>query len=43
MSRVCCIYPSYCGFETNREVTYFRNPNYPRSSNNTGECHFRVK
>jgi len=41
-ARVCCIYPSYCGFETNREVTYFKNPDYPNLTNNTGECHFRV-
>jgi len=41
-ARVCCIYPSYCGYETNKEVTYFKSPDYPELTNNTEECHFRV-
>lgn len=42
-ARVCCIYPSFCGYETNREVTYFKNPDYPATTNNSGDCHFRVR
>jgi len=41
-TRVCCVYPSYCGYETNREVTYFKNPGYPSPTTNHKECHFRV-
>jgi len=40
--RVCCIFPSYCGYETNREVTYFKNPDYPKHTKDTGLCLFRV-
>ncbi len=43
MRSVCCIYPSYCGYETNREITYFKNPDYPSSISNTDLCHYRVK
>jgi len=41
--RICCIYPSYCGYETNHDVTYFKNPDYPRPTLNNGFCHYRVR
>jgi len=41
-ARTCCLFPSYCGFETNKQVTYFKNPNYPNITSNTGDCLYRV-
>lgn len=41
--RVCCTFPTYCGFESNKEFVYFKSPAYPELSNTSAECHFRVK
>jgi len=41
--RTCCVYPSHCGYETNYEVTYFKNPDYPEPTLNNGLCHYRVR
>jgi len=41
--RVCCTFPTTCGYETNKEFVYFKNPDYPEISNSSPECHFRVR
>jgi len=41
--RVCCTFPTTCGYETNKEFVYFKNPEYPQISNSSPECHFRVR
>ncbi|XP_023337168.1 uncharacterized protein LOC111708127 [Eurytemora carolleeae] len=41
--RSCCIFPSYCGYETNKEVSYLTNPDYPKSTTLQKEdCIFKV-
>jgi len=40
--RSCCIFPSFCGFESNKEVVYFKSPEYPETSPVAAECIFRV-
>eukprot|EP00088_Acartia_fossae_P006062 TRINITY_DN1276_c0_g1_i2.p1 TRINITY_DN1276_c0_g1~~TRINITY_DN1276_c0_g1_i2.p1 ORF type:complete len:472 (-),score=85.33 TRINITY_DN1276_c0_g1_i2:72-1487(-) len=40
--RTCCVFPSFCGFESNKEVVYFKSPDYPQTSKSSPECHFRT-
>jgi len=40
--RSCCVYTSYCGFQTNKEVTYLKNPDYPSSTRTSGDCVFKI-
>jgi len=41
-ARTCCIFPSFCGYETNKDVTYFKNPNYPNTTSSLNNCLYRV-
>ena len=41
--RSCCVFPSFCGYESNKEVVYFKSPEYPETSPVAAECNFRVK
>jgi len=40
--RSCCVFPSFCGYESNKEVVYFKSPEYPETSAVAAECNFRV-
>eukprot|EP00088_Acartia_fossae_P055716 TRINITY_DN6470_c0_g1_i1.p1 TRINITY_DN6470_c0_g1~~TRINITY_DN6470_c0_g1_i1.p1 ORF type:complete len:732 (+),score=85.38 TRINITY_DN6470_c0_g1_i1:111-2198(+) len=40
--RSCCIFSSYCGYETNKEITYLKNPDYPGTTSKGGDCIFKV-
>lgn len=41
--RTCCIFNSYCGYETNKMLTYLMNPDYPEVTNSSDDCVFRVE
>jgi hypothetical protein len=40
--RSCCIFPSYCGYETNKEVSYLTSPDYPKPTTVGDDCNFKV-
>jgi len=40
--RTCCIYDSHCGFETNKEVTYLKNPEFPNYAKSSSDCMFKI-
>lgn len=40
--RSCCIFESFCGYETNKEVTYLKNHEYPHSVNDDSDCVFKI-
>jgi len=40
--RSCCVFNSYCGYETNKELTYLMNPEYPASTESVDDCMFKV-
>eukprot|EP00088_Acartia_fossae_P054597 TRINITY_DN6290_c0_g1_i6.p1 TRINITY_DN6290_c0_g1~~TRINITY_DN6290_c0_g1_i6.p1 ORF type:complete len:943 (+),score=244.55 TRINITY_DN6290_c0_g1_i6:31-2859(+) len=40
--RVCCVYESFCGFETNKEVTYLKNPEFPQYTHKSSDCMLKI-
>jgi len=40
--RTCCIYESHCGYETNKEVTYLKNPEFPHRTQGSSTCMFKI-
>lgn len=39
---LCCVFNRNCNMRTSQEVSYFKNPNHPKSNYNLPECIFTV-